>query len=128
MKSLFLFLVFGMLMASIACKTDNGGNVLEIDRMKVLLLHQLMFDEFQISHTYRDTLLKRDSFLSAGFQQVLAIHKVDSARFYTSLAWYKSDAKRFKLLLDSAFAYAERERNIRYTAARADTIPKDSAR
>jgi hypothetical protein len=128
MKSLFLLLVFGLLMASIACKTDDRSNVLGIDQMKVILLHQLMFDEFQQSYTYRDTLVNRDSFLSAGFQQVLAINKVDSAKFYNSLAWYRSDPKRFKLLLDSAFAYAERERNNRYMTAATDTIPKDSAR
>jgi hypothetical protein len=128
MKNRFLFLVFGMLIASIACKTGDSSSVLEINKMKVLLVHQLMFDEFQVSQTYRDTLLKRDSFITAGFQQVLAIHKVDSARFYSSLAWYRSDAKRFKLLLDSAFAYAERERTNRYVAAKADTIPSDSAK
>lgn len=126
MKFLLFTIVLSLGIAISACKSGASSDILEVDKMKVLLLHQLMFDEFQNSQTYRDTTLNRDSFITAGFQQVLAIHKVDSTTFYRSLNWYRGDAKRFKLLLDSAFAYAERERTYRFKGANADTLAKDS--
>lgn len=81
MKFVLIAILFGLGITISACKSGASSDILEIDKMKVLLLHQLMFDEFQNNLTYRDTTLNRDSFITAGFQQVLAIHKVDSAIF-----------------------------------------------
>ncbi len=121
MKAVF-FLLIVVIVVGVACQSSSK-KILEIDKMKVLLMHQLMVEEFHSNFQYRDTISNKDSLRSVGFAQVLNIHKVDSAQFYKSLNYYKSEPVLYQKLLDSANAYATRERELRYMI---DAAPNDS--
>jgi hypothetical protein len=95
--------------------------------MKVLILENQMVEEFYTNYIYKDSTINRDSARSVAFKQVLQLHKTDSAGFYKSLAWYRSEPERFKILLDSATAYANRLREDRYKQESIPALSKDSA-
>ncbi|HSK13951.1 MAG TPA: hypothetical protein VK907_12110, partial [Phnomibacter sp.] len=81
------------------------------------------------------------------YRSVLRLHGIDSATFYRSLSYYQEDIERFRILMDSTYAYGIRERehwtlvkeaeqerlNALADTARTDTIkpggmPADSVR
>jgi len=106
---------------------SNEGDIIPLDKMKVMILEKQMVEEFYTNYIYKDTSINRDSARSVVFKQVFQLHKTDSARFYKSMAWYRSEPERFKILLDSATAYANRLREDRYKEQSAPKQSKDSA-
>jgi hypothetical protein len=111
------FKIAGLLLGGVvACSScqQKGKGILSIDEMKVVLLHHTMTEEFLNGYITRDTSLRFDSVQHVLYRNVLRLHHLDSARFYRSLEYYKSDIERFRILLDSAYAYANREREKRY--------------
>jgi hypothetical protein len=98
----------------LSCK---GGekDILPIDKMKVVFLHHIMTEEMINNHyANRDTTLSIDSLQIVSFDHVLKLNATDSSTFYKSLAYYKGDVKRFKELLDSTHAYADKLRQELY--------------
>lgn len=116
----FRILVIPAFCLMIAC-SDTPRGVLTINEMKVILLDKLMAEEFYNNFLYRDTVINKDSARSALYAQVFKIHAIDSTTFYKSFAFYKNDPLRFKELIDSANAYANRERERRYAQPVTDT-------
>jgi hypothetical protein len=113
-KSSLFKLVFSIFIAITACK-GNKDNILPIDKMKVVFLQQIMADEMVSNYfASRDTSLKIDSLYIVSFDNVLKLNGTDSASFFQSLAYYKSDPQLFKELLDSTYAYADRLRQSLY--------------
>ncbi len=106
---------------------SNKGDIIPINTMKVLILENQMAEEFYANYIYKDSTINRDSARSVAFKQVLRLHKVDSTRFYKSFAYYRSEPERFKILLDSANAYANRLREERYKLESTPALSKDSA-
>lgn len=107
-------LLFICVVAFMACR-NGGKGILSIDKMKVVFLHQIMAEEM-VNNFYanRDTSLSIDSLQIVSFEKVLRLNGTDSATFYRSLAYYREDIDRFKLLMDSTYAYADRLRQTRY--------------
>ena len=123
-----MIIFWSFLVAAIqSCKSRPSG-VLSIDEMKVLLLHQSMAEDFLSSYVSRDTSFKLDSMQSEVYRKILAFHKIDSATFYKSLEYYTSDIDRLRVLLDSSYAYANREREKRYAVPEptSDSLTVDS--
>lgn len=106
---------------------SRNADVIPIDTMKILVLENQMVEEFYNNYIYKDSTLNRDSARSVAFKQVLQLHKTDSAQFYKSFAYYRSEPERFKVLLDSATSYANRLREERYKAESTPALSKDSA-
>lgn len=98
----------------LSCR-EGGKDILPINKMKVVFLHHIMAEEMINNHfANRDTILRIDSLQIVSFDNVLKFNTTDSVTFYKSLAYYKSDIKLFKLLLDSTHAYADQLRQALY--------------
>jgi hypothetical protein len=119
-------LLFIFVIAFVACK-EGGKGILPIDKMKVVFLHQIMAEEM-VNNFYanRDTSLSIDSLQIVSFDKVLKLNGTDSGTFYKSLAYYRKDIDRFKLLMDSTYAYADRLKQARYL--KNDTPNEDSVK
>lgn len=107
-----------ILMVFIACSMPNK-DILPINKMKVVFLHHMMVEEMLNNYQLRDSYSNFDSSQNAAFRNLLIFHKIDSSTFYKSLQYYKSDVKRFNVLIDSAKSFAAREREKRYAAEQA---------
>lgn len=108
-----LVLIISLFFCFFGCK-GPGSDILPLEKMKVVFLHHLMVEETLNSYQRRDTAMNFDSAQSASYRKLLALHNIDSAVFYKSLAYYKSDIERFTRLIDSANAFGVREREKRY--------------
>jgi hypothetical protein len=114
MKTGSCVIVFFILFSCIQGCKGPGADVLPLDKMKVVFLHHMMVEEMLNNYQRRDTTLNFDSVQSVSYRNILLLHNIDSAVFYKSLAYYKSDIERFTLLVDSANALGVREREKRY--------------
>jgi hypothetical protein len=106
-------LVFIFVIAFMACN-EGGRGILPVDKMKVVFLHQIMAEEM-VNNFFasKDTSLSLDSLYIVSFEKALKLNGTDSAAFFKSLAYYRQDIDRFKELMDSTYAYADRLRQIR---------------
>lgn len=132
MKTTIPFFLAGCLLLVAACGDRTPKGVLPIDRMKVIMLHQMMAEELVNNYITRNEALDYDSAKLRIYPSVLALHKTDSATFKKSLDYYRSDIARFKMLMDSVNNYATRERDRRFAAeaaadsAKSEGQPADS--
>jgi Domain of unknown function (DUF4296) len=112
MKGVLRLLPFLLLLVGAGCnKTPEG--ILPLNKMKVVFLHHIMADEMVNNFVARNASLNLDSARTILFSGVMKLHKIDSATFAKSVNYYKADVGRFKELLDSVYALAIREKDIR---------------
>lgn len=107
-------LTIAIVFCLLGCK-NKQQQILPIDKMKVVFLHQIMAEEVvNLHYAHKDTTPNLDSMYITSFEKVLKLNKTDSATFYKSLNYYKADIKLFKELLDSTQAYATQLRTRAY--------------
>ena len=107
---------FGLILTLYACSNKPDG-ILEPDKMKKVLLHNMMVDEYINYYLIADSLeQKKDSIRAQMYLDVLSLHKTDTTAFSKSLVYYKSNISEFAALMDSLNAYVVRERDKRFAA------------
>jgi hypothetical protein len=99
----------------VACKSPNKipDNIIGIDKMKLIVWDMIRAGAFSENKfgKYPDTLkIKTIEML----QQVFAIHGISKDEFYKSYRYYEEHPDKNKILMDSVFAYATRQRQESY--------------
>ena len=78
--------------------------------MKVVLWDMMKADEWYVQTTIIDTLHMRTKENIQLYEQVFAIHHTSKNQFYNSYKYYQTHPDKFKVLMDSITAYANREK------------------
>ncbi len=112
-----------IIVAAIICLTicffscsNKPGGLIKQDKMKQVLLHLMMVDEYVNYYLTDDSLNTRDSIRAQMYLDVLNLHHTDSVSFSESLSYYKQNVKEFRELIDSVNTLATREREMRMEA------------
>lgn len=93
--------------------SNKPANLIKQDKMKLVLFHVMMVDEYLNHYLLDDSLNTRDSIRAQMYIDVLNLHHTDTLSFSESLAYYKRNVKEFRELIDSVNSYATRERERR---------------
>ncbi len=88
-------------------------NQLPASKMKVIIWEMTCADELlKITHPKdkqsQEYLTAQDSL----YQQIFAVHNISAKEFYKSYRYYSNNTLQFKALIDSSYAYGQRQRNI----------------
>jgi hypothetical protein len=99
----------------VTCKSPNKipNDIIGIDKMKLIVWDMIRAGAFSENKfgKYPDTLkIKTIEML----QQVFAIHGISKDEFYKSYRYYEEHPDKNKILMDSVFAYATRQRQESY--------------
>ncbi len=85
--------------------------ILPPDSMKVMLWDMFRADELAANDVAADSALSLKKQTEHYYGQVLFIHKTDTKTFSESYRYYQKDPALFKALMDSVYAYGERNAN-----------------
>jgi len=107
MKLTYLFLIVALLFS---CHQQNH---LPANTMKVIIWEMTCADELlKITHP-KDKQSKE--YLTAQdylYQQIFAVHNISAQTFYKSYQYYSNNTLKFKALIDSSYAYGQRQKNL----------------
>jgi hypothetical protein len=81
------------------------------DKMGKVLKDVLLAESFAEGYLLMDTTRTRDEVFSGELNKVLAIQKISPAEFRRSLNFYKSRPDLYKVLIDTAYNRAQRNRD-----------------
>jgi hypothetical protein len=110
---IFFLLLFFALLACNRQKPGHGG-ILSYNEMKQVMWDMTLADEFASVYIKRDSTKDLQKETNILYQKVFVLHKTDSARFFNSFDFYKKHPEHYKILLDSLYAFANRERENRF--------------
>lgn len=116
MGKLFRFIPFMLVMILLGCNSQKpgSGGILSYNEMKLVMWDMTLADEFASVYVKRDTTKNLRHETNVLYQKVFVLHKTDSARFFNSFDYYKKHPDHYKILLDSLYAFANRERENRF--------------
>lgn len=104
-------IILGICLLGIACKkTPKDQEILPINTMKLAMWDMMKADEWFTQTTFKDSLFKRKKENIQLYEQVFAIHGTTRKQFYNSYKYYETHPKEFKVLMDSIYAFTEREK------------------
>jgi hypothetical protein len=104
-------IVLGICLIFLACKkTPKDQEILPINTMKLAMWDMMRADEWFTQTTLKDSLNLRKKENIQLYEQVFAIHGTTRKQFYNSYKYYETHPKEFKELMDSIYAYKEREK------------------
>lgn len=105
------FILLLAIISFAACSSDNDipGDIIGIDKMKVIMWDMIRAGEMAQNNFTTDTakMAKRSKEL---FLQVFAIHNITKDEFYNSYHYYEAHPDKNKILLDSVSNYSNRKR------------------
>lgn len=109
LPSLFIFFLF-------SCGQQKPGKngILSVNAMKLVMWDMVQTDEFANIYVRKDSTLNIKKETDTLYQKVFTLHKIDSTRFFKSFDFYKKHPSNYKILMDSLYAYANRERENRF--------------
>jgi hypothetical protein len=112
MRIYFLLLFFAL----VACSRQKPGKggILSYNEMKLVMWDMTLADEFAAVYIKRDSTKDLQKETNLLYQKVFVLHKTDSAHFFNSFDFYRKHPDNYKILLDSLYAYANRERENRF--------------
>jgi len=104
-------MLMGIFMLLLACnKKPKDQEILPINTMKLAMWDMMRADEWYTQTTLKDSLNKRYKENIQLYEQVFAIHGTTRKQFYNSYQYYETHPKEFKELMDSIYAFAQREK------------------
>ena len=107
MRSLIIILICSL----VACKNNSiPKDVLPEERMRSIMWDMLRADEYVMNTLARDSSRTVKQHLNEQYNKVFAIHKIQGTQFYKSYQYYQQDPILHKRLMDSVYAYGNRER------------------
>lgn len=103
--------IMGLAVLLLACKKKpKDQEILPINTMKLAMWDMIRADEWYTQTTLKDSLNKRKKENIQLYEQVFAIHGTTRKQFYNSYQYYETHPKAFKELMDSMYAYTQREK------------------
>ena len=102
----YLFIV--MLESSCSKGNKVPDDIIEQEKMGVILFEIAMSEGYLENYTFKDTTVNRDSFLTVELDKVLAIHKVSQKEFLEAYKFYKSSPELFKVMTDTVYNRTQR--------------------
>ncbi len=104
-------IILGICFSILACKkTPKDQVILPINTMKLAMWDMMRADEWFTQTSLKDTLYLRKKENIQLYEQVFAIHGTTRKQFYNSYKYYETHPKEFKELMDSIYAFKEREK------------------
>jgi hypothetical protein len=104
------FLLFFLLV--IACSpSKNQTNLIELDKMKVVVWQLMKADEFYLRSSAADSTVIKSKKNVQYYQQIFDLYKIDRVTFYKDIEFYESHPIEFKILMDSVNELSKREKN-----------------
>jgi len=104
-------MVLVICLSVLACKkTPKDQVILPINTMKLAMWDIMQADEWYTQTTLKDSLNKRYKENIQLYEQVFAIHGTTRKQFYNSYKYYETHPKEFKELMDSVYAFKERQK------------------
>jgi hypothetical protein len=81
------------------------------DKMGKVFTDILLAESFAEGYLLIDTTRTRDEAFTGELNKVLAIHKISQEEFQRSLSFYKSRPDLYKVIIDTAYNRAQRNRD-----------------
>ncbi len=103
-----------LLLGSCAKKDKIPAGVLGPEKMERVMTDVLLAESFAEGYLVMDTTRTRDQIFSKELNKVLAIQKLSEGEFRRSWNFYKSRPDLFKVIVDSAYNSAQRNREYIY--------------
>lgn len=100
-----------VLLMSCGNREKIPADVFGKDKMGKVLADVLLAESFAEGYLLMDTTRTRDLVFSGELNKVLAIQKISPAEFRRSLNFYKSRPDIYKVVIDTAFNRAQRNRD-----------------
>ena len=115
-RAVFPVILMFILLLQSSCNSPKPGKggVLSYDQMKSLMWDMTQADEYAAVYIKRDSTLNLQAETNRLYAKIFELHKTDSARFFSSFSYYKTHPDDYKILLDSLYALANRERENRF--------------
>jgi hypothetical protein len=110
MRNNIIFLLF-FLFVTACSPSKNQTNLIELDKMKVVVWQLMKADEFYTRLSVADSTLIRSKKNVQYYQQIFDLYKIDRATFYKDIEFYESHPIEFKILMDSVNELSKREKN-----------------
>ncbi|HEY6976500.1 MAG TPA: DUF4296 domain-containing protein [Chitinophagaceae bacterium] len=102
-----------------ACRSPNKmpNDIIGIDKMKLIVWDMIRAGALSENKfgRYPDSLKMKSIQM---FQQVFAVHGITKDEFYKSYRYYEAHPDKNKILMDSVYAYANRQRQDLYKRMR----------
>lgn len=117
----FSFIMVGLLM-SCGNRDKIPADVFGPDKMGKVLTDVLLAESFAEGYLLLDTTRTRDQVFSGELNKILAIQKISPAEFRRSLNFYKSRPDIYKVVIDTAYNRAQRNRDHIYDETKKQRI------
>jgi len=104
----FSFLLLSIIGCSLSKKPTN---LIELDKMKLVVWQLMKVDEFYIRSSVTDSTVIPSKKNVQYYQQIFELYKIDRVEFYKDIEYYESHPIEFKILMDSVNELSKREKN-----------------
>jgi hypothetical protein len=95
-----------------ACSSDKlPKNIVEPEKMKLIVWDMLKADEYVMNKVGQDSGKTTKQRLNEMYNKVYSIHHISQDEFHNSYNYYEQHPQLHKVLMDSVYAYGNRERN-----------------
>ncbi len=115
MKACFtLWLILSFLCFSCSSRKQIPADILGPAAMEKILFDIALAEEFAVSYLARDTIVDKDSAMTAEVEKVMKIHKTSQEKFRDSYDFYKSRPDLFKVIVDTVYFRSQRDKEKLY--------------
>lgn len=108
-NTLFLLIIVGGIIG--CASSQKQPNLIELDKMKVVVWQLMKADEFYTKTSVSDSSLIKQKKNLQFYQQIFDLNQVDRVQFYKNIEYYESHPIEFKVLMDSVNELSKREKN-----------------